>query len=324
MLSREDLLAFDHSGKFLYPIGRKGQGPGEYLRTIDIFTNTDKSTIFISDARKMLEYDFHGTFIKSFPNPNIDNRRVTQCAYVGEDVFVGQFNNKGKYIHKYCLFDRNGDTVKCFPNYFLLDMTYFPQYTSLNPIRTDDCIYLKDYVNDTVYNLVNRDLRPAYIFGLGKPQENIESLASMHIYIMSMIGTPDHFFYCMHIPESFPRPKSKKVFDVLSKEFVSWDAPVYGIYNISANTNILLDTDNDLQRGIINDINGGLPIFPRYYAGKNVVVDIWYPEEMKEMLTDEYFEKQTIKDKEGHNKLKALLKNLKEDDNPVVVVAKLK
>ena len=76
--------------------------------------------------------------------------------------------------------------------------------------------------------------------------------------------------------------------------------------------------------GIINDIIGGLPFFPRYYAGNNVVVDVWNVENMKEMLTDEYFEKQTIKDKEGHEKLKALLNNLKEDDNPVVVVAKLK
>lgn len=45
---------------------------------------------------------------------------------------------------------------------------------------------------------------------------------------------------------------------------------------------------------------------------------------MKEMLTEEYFSTQTIKDKEAHQKLRELLKNLKEDDNPVVVIAKLK
>jgi hypothetical protein len=45
---------------------------------------------------------------------------------------------------------------------------------------------------------------------------------------------------------------------------------------------------------------------------------------MKEMLTDEYFATQTIKDQAGHQKLKEILLNLKEDDNPVVVVAKLK
>jgi len=76
--------------------------------------------------------------------------------------------------------------------------------------------------------------------------------------------------------------------------------------------------------GIINDINGGLPFIPRYYAGNGVVVDVWNVENMKEMLTDEYFASQTIKNQESYQNLKSLLKNLKDDDNPVVVVAKLK
>ena len=99
---------------------------------------------------------------------------------------------------------------------------------------------------------------------------------------------------------------------------------IYGIYDIAKNTNILLDTDHNQQKGIINDINGGLSIIPRYYVGNGEVVDIWRAEDMKEMLTDEYFAKQTIKDKQAHQKLKELLKNLKEDDNPVIVIAKMK
>ena len=86
----------------------------------------------------------------------------------------------------------------------------------------------------------------------------------------------------------------------------------------------IFDTDQHLQAGIINDINGGLPFIPRYYAGNNIVVDVWNAEDMKEMLTDEYFESQIIKDQQALQKLKEVMKNLKEDDNPVVVVAKLK
>ena len=102
------------------------------------------------------------------------------------------------------------------------------------------------------------------------------------------------------------------------------DYEVYGIYDRVKNTNIILDTDRLGQKGIINDINGGLSIVPRYYAGNDEIIDIWKAEDMKEMLTEEYFASQTIKDKEAHQKLKALLKNLREDDNPVVVIAKLK
>ena len=42
------------------------------------------------------------------------------------------------------------------------------------------------------------------------------------------------------------------------------------------------------------------------------------------MLTDEYFASLKIKDQQAHQKLKELLKNLQEDDNPVIVIAKLK
>jgi len=53
-------------------------------------------------------------------------------------------------------------------------------------------------------------------------------------------------------------------------------------------------------------------------------VGLWYPSIMKEKLTDEYFASRTIKDPQAHQKLKELLKNLDEQDNPVVVIAKLK
>jgi hypothetical protein len=71
-------------------------------------------------------------------------------------------------------------------------------------------------------------------------------------------------------------------------------------------------------------LNGGLSFIPKYYAGNNEVIDIWSPADMKEMLTDKYFASLKIKDPQAHQKLKELLKTLKDDDNPVVVVAKLK
>ena len=110
----------------------------------------------------------------------------------------------------------------------------------------------------------------------------------------------------------------------LTGKLVADEEIVYGIFDRVKNTNKLLDTDHHHQKGIINDINGGLSIIPRFYAGNNEVVDIWLAEDMKELLTDEYFAKQKIKDKQAHQKLRELLKNLQEDDNPVIVIAKMK
>jgi len=332
------LYAFDHSGKFLHQIGNRGQGPNEYLRLFNVFLNTNETTIFIEDFHKILEYNLRGNFIRSFQNPNVEDNIVNRCSYVEDNVFVGQINiSSGKCKCRYFLFNGKGETIKCFPNYTFFERNGFSYSNfdgALLPIRVDDRIYLKDYVNDTIYSLENLTLQPAYILGLGKytfPKECLEisisnggqSPTSKALTIFSMMGSANYFFYIINVPDFFPRPKTKTLYLPLRGEY-TLENRVFGIYSIAENKNILLDTDDYYQTGIINDMNGGLPFFPRYYAGDNVVVDVWYADDMKEMLTEEYFAKQTVKDHEAHKKLRELMKNLKEDDNPVVVVAKLK
>jgi hypothetical protein len=99
-----------------------------------------------------------------------------------------------------------------------------------------------------------------------------------------------------------------------------------GLYNITSGKTTLLDRDPVTRRlGLINDIDGGLSFWPKYYnESENVLVDVWETYEMKDLLTEEYFAAHHAKDPAAHERLRALLKNLKEDDNPVIVVAKLK
>ena len=331
------LYAFQSSGKFFSQIGKKGQGPDEYLYSSSFFLNNDKS-IYVEDLRKILEYDFNGHFIRSFSKPNMeDDNILSGCSYVGNDIFIGNIYYNGKNECKYYLFDMNGNIVKCFPNHIFFNRekgtsTYDG---ALTPIQVDNQLYLKDFINDTLYILEDSNLQPSYIFGLGKysyPIENLEYRSKnpfpKNAFIfgtgLSIVGTPKFFFYRIGVPDLFSKPKAKQIYNPILNEFRPDNSSVYGIYNIEQKKNILLDTDDHLQKGIINDINGGLPFIPRYYAGDGVVVDVWNAEDMKGVLTEEYFVSQTIKDQQAHQKLKEILKTLKDDDNPIVVVAKLK
>jgi hypothetical protein len=192
-------------------------------------------------------------------------------------------------------------------------------------------------INDTVYVLKAMELQPAYVVGTGKysyPLEDLENpnadkslrLHSINFFPSSgtFVVTEKFIFYYVNLPKAVPKPKAKSRYDILLKQERPNDTSVYGIYNIEHQKNILLDTDDYLQKGIINDLNGGLPFIPIYYAGNNLLVGIWWADDMKTTLTDKYFANQTIKDPQAHQKLKELLKTLKDDDNPVVVVAKLK
>ena len=333
------LYAFNIKGEFINSVGKIGHGPAEYIYLNTYYFNKDESTIFVDagDGQRILEYDYNGKYIRSIPIPIVESIQLSHCSYIGNSLFIGQISNfTGKIKNKFCIFDRNGNTVKCFPNHIFFDRNgdYFTTYdNALMPILVDDRIYIKDYYNDTIYILADYSLKPAFVFDFGKytfSKEDMEgrtlrsSRYSDTFILKYLIGTSDYFFYSILVPNSFSKPKAKPFFSPMIKKNISMDHELFGIYNISANTNILLDTDAHLQKGIINDINGGMPFFPRYYAGDGVVVDYWTAEDMKEILTDEYFASQEIKDQIAHKKLREILINLKEDDNPVIVIAKIK
>ena len=330
------LYAFDRTGKFINEIGRKGQGPQEYLLMFEVCFNTDKSTIYIFDYLKLLEYNYNGTFIRSYQRKMLGNEFISHISYIRDGLFIGSVHYDGKNRFKYCIFNQNGDTIKTFPNYIFFNRAGNSSGThdsAFNPIHADNRVYLKDYINDTIYTLNDLNLEPAYVFNFSKysfSKERLERsnpqvvIPKTDIILHNFTGFPNYFFYSIGCPESFSWPEAKPEYDHLSKKYVLAPNWAYGLYNISENKNILLDTDQHLQRGIINDINGGFPFVPRYYVGNNEVADVWFPFEMKEIFTDEYFASQTIKDQQGYKKLRELLKNMEDDDNPVVVIAKLK
>ena len=338
---QRNILVFDRSGKFLNKIGELGRGPGEYIGVDNIFLNHERSSIYVTCFVFLYEYELNGKFIRSFRLPEV-NESVSKISYLGNDLFVAStfYNRESKLIHY--IFDSNGEVVKYFPPLFHYDRkdveTETRLMSSIPPFSIDRDVYVKDDANDTLYVIANLNLQPTYVFDLGKyahpsGKKNkkgqieimpVESRYATDLYakISTVTGTPKYLFYELRAPSGVPRPTARPGF------FMGMQSPndviVHGIYNRATNVNILLDTDQFHQKGLVNDINGGLSFFPKYYAGNGVVADIWQAEDMIEILTQKYFAGIKIKDQESHQKLRDLLRKLDEEDNPVVVVAKLK
>ena len=337
MRGNHQLFAFDRStGKFLHPIGRRGQGPGEYNWPGTPFFNADKSTVFVHDISpsRIIEFDINnGRHIRTISVPDIEGRLLEPVAQVADNLFIGTRAHTGNYKYKHHLFDDTGTIVKRFPNHIFFNMPRERASTfhlSLNPMRIDDRLYLKDFVNDTIYVFRDFEIQPAYVFDFGRfgyPIERLgdapSSLPYTDLFILRcMVGTSRFFFYRVRIPDRFPRPRARPI----SSPIIGTREPsdVFGIFDKVQNRTILLDSDQHLQQGFVNDINGGLSFIPRFYAGNGEVVGVWNPEDMMELLTEEYFATKTIRDPEGHQRLREVLRNLVWDDNPVIVIATLK
>ena len=55
---------FDRDGKYLSTIGRKGQGPGEFINPFDIQLDSNNN-IYVQDSRKIHVFNNHGNFERS-------------------------------------------------------------------------------------------------------------------------------------------------------------------------------------------------------------------------------------------------------------------
>ena len=339
-----NIYVFDRSGRFVNQISRRGQGPREYARMIDFFLNADRTSVFINSLWTILEFGLDGTYIRTFPVPRENGHPPNHVMYLGNDLFLGVMGLFEGVVHRYLVFDSEGIVVQSFSSNLFWDMQSpirNSRLVSMPPFIIDGQVSVKESVNDTIFTFTDAGLQPSFVFNLGRyayPLGRMNSEGKREILpvdpptntarfigVEQFIGTSNFLFYTAFVPERLPRPQPARPIPdpYFPGRFISAHSRVFGIFDIAQNVNILLDTHQQ-QRGFINDIDGGLSFFPIHYAGNGKLVDIWQAEDMLELLTEEYFATKTITDPEAHQRLREVLRNLVWDDNPVIVVARLR
>ena len=346
--------AFGRDGRFITEIGRVGQGPGEYTTITGMSIDEKNQTLYLETTRSLLEYSWDGVFRRSIRRPeNMVEFLVKGVCYVRENLFIGHTeNSRGNEAHTFLLFNDSGQVMKAFDNYVQFEITgntAGPANHSMRPFKVKEHIYVKEYQNDTLFFLNEQDeLIPQFVFYLGKyafplhlrktvifTQEWQETnyrnrliIPEWNDYSYPMIGTPTHIFFSIWRGSrpSFPVPKGIKQTMYANGQSTEYESyKLLGVYDIDKKTTRLVDTDPFFRMpGLINDLDGGMSFWPRHYTSDNELVDIWQSYEMKEILTENYFAAHEIKNPQAHQKLKELLNNLDWEDNPVIVIAKLK
>jgi len=205
--------------------------------------------------------------------------------------------------------------------------------------------------NDTLFCLNEQyELIPQFVFNLGKCSYSNEKRANNNTlegmkdvilithFVIPMVAASKYIFFSadpteLTYPVSLPKGRVRKSAFILRQGAVRvgyYDpnnpcAIPLGIYDTVDKTTRLLDTDPfSRMAGLINDLDGGLSFWPFYCNSENELIDMYQASKMKEYLTEEYFASREIKNPQAHKKLRELLKTLNDDDNPVVVVSKLK
>ena len=303
---------FDENGKFIAPISRKGQGPGEFTRFLSVAGNSDRNLIYVKSSRKMIAFRPDGTFVNEYKVPGIGLPWEYSIIMQDSITLSNIINATGQSQYRLILSNTQGDTLKAFPQYDRFEMPYGMNYAYCN--NKENYLYqykgesvYHDYYCDTLYTVTRDSLLPRYLLDMGKYK--LPKNMRLEVAVVSR----DYEEYLMiEKAEAYFRPIFFENDRYIVMPYTTWNlqdkrAPAKLMY-YDRETKECIKVKDD---AFVNDMMGDLPFHPDARVAENILGEWWEATELME-LAEEGVE------------LPDNLKNLKEDDNGVLVLVHLK
>ena len=163
IVADRQIYKFAKDGKFICQIGRKGQGPQEYIAPEHIQVDNDQQQVYVLDffGRKMLVYDYNGKFVNSWSLP--EDYSLNRIALHNKKFYYTSFSNTvSPDLLAYDVATSTIDTISFRDR--TMGQEAFAGQTFIYDLNKKT--YLYHYFNDTVYTF-DEKLHPDFIFDLG-------------------------------------------------------------------------------------------------------------------------------------------------------------
>ncbi|HPM01375.1 MAG TPA: 6-bladed beta-propeller [Candidatus Cloacimonadota bacterium] len=306
---------FRDDGSFVVTIGRVGRGPDEFLTAHDIDVCSKTQEIYIADGwqKKFYVYSDKGDFVRSFAGPvNTSVFRITP-----DGILCYSTNVTANIKYSYNLIDTNGKITKEITNKypwnlnskygaFVFEENIFYEYKNQ--------LFKKEIYSDTVYAYNNGSFKPHLVFAHGKrllttqARTDLDPMELMENYIsqQNIFEFGDYVYY------EFLFNRHKYTFIGSKKR------------NFKALMINELDMSSKRFKGFVNDIDGGPSLLPYTVKNENTLVCIADAFIMKNYITSQEFKDTAPKYPKKKQELESLVNSLKEDDNAVLILIKIK
>ncbi len=307
------ILIFNRDGSFLRKVGTKGRGPGEYLFGGDFAVDNKTGSIYLIDQSSVIKvYSGNGNYQRSYSLKEYGGSVDAITMFI-DRLFVTfnlQFGDDFKY--EWMFLDTLGNIVskkdRAIPIYKSNYLTGGGTYIY------DQKLNFWHNFNDTVY-LFSPDLtyRPGFILASGDyrlPKSYVDDpIKRLPEYIMfkQILETKKYLI----IRYGFYKGKNGIVI-IDKKDYKSY-------------TSYLTLDDND--GGITNDLDGGIKFLPVGYDsrdGREYLMGLMDPFQLKARAKSDEFKNSVPKYPEKKKELERLANILKETDNPVLLIIRLK
>lgn len=309
------ILMFKTDGSYVTKIGTEGRGPNEFLVAHHVDIDKKPQNIYLVDgwARKFYVYSERGNFIKTFQSP----LNTTYFGITDAGILCYSTNYIANIDYSYNLIDTEGRIIKKFLNRYIWN--YKVEQGKGTAIFDEnifywfnDKLFKKEVYSDTVYVFENTDFKPHLVIEQGDKLLTTQARSD---------------FEPLYLFEKYISQKNLFEFgDYVYYEFM-YDFRIGG-------SNILRGfigskKDNfqvtiNAEQGLTNDLDGGPNIWPKTIKDDNTVISWIDALQLKTFVASETFINSIPKYPEKKKELTTLADSLKETDNPVLIMVRLK
>jgi hypothetical protein len=308
---------FRYDGTFVTEIGTNGRGPNEYIFASDVDIDPKNESIYIGDGRqsKFLVIDKDGKVVRTFKSPQTG---YMMFKFIKDGILCYYDNFAGNIENSFILIDTTGKIIRNFPNKYPLEsfdrgMSYGSEiifYTFNNQI------FKKEIYCDTIFLYNNKVFEPHLIIDVGDLRltpsvrtsanggsfSEVKSTLSKILLPINLFEFSDFIFYSFSI-------------NLNGKN---------GSFSFIGSKKNNFRAMFPISEGLINDFDGGPNIMPKAVKDDNTLVSWIDAFEFKKHIASDAFKNSTPEYPEKKKELEKLADSIKENDNPIMILIKVR
>ena len=314
------IYLFDNEGKFIKQVARQGGGPADFSSVVFyIIVDPKTKNFYLSAERKILKFDENANY-KGLIKIDEDDSFLTGAFTDNNTMVLGLTNyvwtlGDTTTIYNSIEVDTQGNVLKKYinnsPRYSeVVRRPLMSHVTSIYTFKNETRVF--DWGHDTIYSIVNDTIFPYAILDLGKnktnynpdfsniePSKLYEMLESFNGHAIANVFENDDFLFMYLTEKGISRNEINCIYNKRTKE-------------------LKLLKDNVF----LNDLDGGISFFPKKALNENEFFNWKSAEKFKEEILSKDYDAQKAKYGDRFEKAYQLAKSLKDDDNPIMVIAK--
>jgi len=310
-----NILKFSSDGTFIAKIGKQGRGPREFQNAQSVSVNPENGNIFVLSAweNKIYIHSPDGKFIKTIPAPS----NTTNLICLDNNILCYSRNQTGSVENSFDVIDYEGKFIKSFPNKYKYQMGklqagFMNEFFNFFQNRQ---LYVKEFHSDTIFIFRNLNFEPKIILNSGgkrlPPQiRNInyegESKTKFkpYLYDFNLSAAGNYLLNIINYKGEFYRIVANEMNDSRQVRF--------------SNGKLM----NDIDGGPDVDFSSNTDLACK--ANENQIIRWINAIELKQYIASNEFKNSTPKYPEKKKALEKLANSLNENDNPVLMLVKLK